>query len=234
MTRGEQTYKSIETIISEIDRTFEITSVTSLGSNLYKLFTCNRLWATIGKTVTINAKNYVVTELGEDYITVRGTDAIASTVKSFQLYAPIFKAGTILEVANELTCEQLTSAKYPLIFMHEWTNERHNVSDLEPNSHEANITLYFLVEAKTVEWNNEKHKSLACLPMRNLVFRFVDALKISSLVNESNLETFDLTDCPKLGVYSVEKGSGRKIFTDDVSGCRMVINIPFYKQDCSC
>ena len=227
-----ETFKLLEPIVTGINNIFFIDLITDLTGGVYRLDSCNTLWASPGYYVEIDAIKYKIIDIVvNESITIKGDTLPTAT--NFDMYLPFFVHGTILATNEELKAKQLAKNKFPMIYLHEITRERHytNESTLD---RESDCDIYFLVDADFESWLTNDHYSYAIAPMRNLLFAFIDSLS-SNLGLIANFESFETFDHAKFGVYMSSQGHTKNIFDDRLSGTNLKITVPFLKNSqCSC
>ena len=122
---SNQTYDKLAIIVNQIDKALICQSVTDNSDSTYTFVCNNTKWLTAGYDVTIGLVTYTVVSF------VCNTSFIVSgqslpTALTFDLYAPIFKHGTIKKVSEELDLMDSFKDKLPLIFLHEIVEEKYH------------------------------------------------------------------------------------------------------------
>lgn len=240
MKGAEQIYERLVPVVEAINRTITIDQITAEGSGIYKLDTCSTLWATRGYTVVIGGNNYTITDLMPDeWIRVRGAQPIVAT--TFILYPFYFRHGKLLAVKGEIDGGNNTFSKYPMLWLHDITNETHNSDPRRRVGIQADCDFYALATAnveKLVKVTD--HDRYAIRPMRNLLKAFLLALDAShiTLMNTGEDARYyeqQFRDDARFGLYFNSNNNsqgGGKFFGDDTSGTHLKINIPFKRNAC--
>lgn len=230
MSNNNQTYKRLEPIINQIDKSVICQSVTDNNDGTYT-FDCNYTkWATVGYSVTIGLDDYTITDfVCNESITVSG--ASLPTVLTFDLYAPIYKHGTILKVASELNKLKAKHLRTPMIFLHEIIEENRHLDPLDVIDNDVDCRIYFLTEYDSKNWTQEDSSEKGVQPMRALCNEFIKALSVSQYVAPLN-GIGNVKNFPVFG-NTTENGTIKNIFNEVLSGVQLKISIPFLK-DCDC
>lgn len=228
----KDTFALLEPIINTIDNSIIINSIVDLTGGKYTLNICNTKWITIGATVTIGANEYKVIDfILNESVTVTGT--VLPVLLTFNISIPFKFAGTIIATNEELSNINFTWKKFPMVYLHEIVREKHNNNPELKLDRDSECDLYFLVDSNNPKWLTKDHKKYAINPMRSLLFALIDALNKSKQVGL--IDSYDVFDHAKFGVYFADKGHTKKIFNDDLSGTQLRITIPFLKGiDCPC
>lgn len=230
MAVSKQTYKRLEPIINQINKSVICQAVTNNGDGTYT-FDCNYTkWATAGFNVTIGLVTYTITDfVCNESITVRG--ASLPTVLTFDLYPPIFKHGTILKVSGELNKLKAKHERTPMIFLHEILEENKHLDPLDVVDNDVDVRMYFLTEADNKNWSQEDAAEKGVQPMINLCNEFIKAASVSQylapLTGSGNVKPF-----PIFG-NTTENGTVKNIFNEVLSGVQLKISLSFLK-DCDC
>jgi hypothetical protein len=223
-------YKRLEPIVNAMDKSIICQSVTDNGDGTYT-FDCNYTkWLTPGYDVTIGLNTYTITDFNPNVsFTVSGS--VLPTQLTFDLYPFIFKHGTIVKGAEELTAKLSYRDKYPLIFLRETLDEKIHLEDTDIIDSDAECTLYFLTDCVFENWTQADGDNKGLKPMRAAVNEFLKALSQASTVGE-------LTGLGTVKGHNIfgnidANGTIRNIFNDFLCGHSLKINIPFLK-DCDC
>lgn len=238
--RYKSTYEILQPIVSSIDKTFKIESIVDNEDGTFDIFSCNTLWATVGFIVTINANDYTITEANPNVsITIKPVvEDDIPTGDSFILYPPVFYHGTIkateYEVNKEINRDLSAIDRLPMIWLHEPTDERWSESSLESIALRSQCELYFMTDADFSAWDNADHYNLAIKPMRNLMSSFMDAVRASYAVDDDQLRSSNVKDFARWGVYLGKDGQEHTIFSRQMSGTRMDIEISFIRTNDLC
>jgi hypothetical protein len=224
------TYKRLLPIVNSIDKTIVCNSVVDNLNGTYTFVCHNTKWLTVGYNVTIGLNTYLIADfVCNESITVSGNTI--PLVLTFDAYEPIFKHGTIKQVASELNMILDFKQRTPLIFLHEVNDDKIHLDVLDNVDNDAECTLYFLTSANFQDWNQIDGDDKGVQPMRNLINEFIKALSVSQFVN-------DLTGIGSVKNYNIfgnqdNNGATKNIFSEPLAGCRLKINISFLK-DCDC
>ena len=228
--QDNQTYQRLQPIINMIDKSIVCDSVSTNADGSFTLLTSRTKWAMVGFDISILVTTYRITAVVyNESITVTG--AILPAVLTFDLFAPIFKHGTIRVVASELNKVADFRNRLPLIYLKEQTVERLHFDKFDAIDSENDVTLYFLGAADNANWNQEDGDTKGILPMRSLANEFIKVLADNQYVAELT-NTGDLRNYNIFGNVS-DNGVTKNIFNEPLSGVGLRINIPFLKE-CDC
>lgn len=180
------------------------------------------------KPKTVLAKITGVTENG-NVLTIMVADTTELKITSVTLKKKTqVKAmhGTILQGNEQLDQMKKSTEKFPLIFMHEITREKINSNKKDLYERESDIELFFLCEADFQKWSVEQHYKLAIEPMRELCNEFIKECAESGRIGK--LDSFEIFEHARFGVYYSDSGHEKKIFNDNLSGVQLKITLPFF------
>lgn len=240
MKAAEQIYELLVPIVEGMNRQITIDSVT-VNASSYTINTCHTLWATKGYTVEIGGTDYVITDiLPDQWIEVTGADPIVAA--TFFLYPFYFVHGKLRPVNTEISREENAFDKYPMLWLHDITDETFDRDPQNRLGRKADCNFYALADGnqeglpKIVD-----HDRYAIRPMRNLLNAFIDALIASQLTlldkgTDASYYQHQMRDDALFGKYFNGNNNSQndgKFFNDDLSGTHLKINIPFKKSACA-
>lgn len=231
------THKLIELIVNAIDRTITIDSITQVGAtSVYTITTTNTKWVNVGRSYTIGADDYIVTEItpNTSFQVTLTQGQSAPSASSMTLPVIDYRHGALMFINQERVQEQQTSLTayqgiVPFIYFNEPSNDTTYSSELDARDRDSDCEIYFMQEADHENWTNEKHYYYAVTGMENLVRAFITAAKNLSFVGE--LENYGSESHVKWGVVN-QNGHIRNLFNENLSGKKLNITLPFLKQDC--
>lgn len=241
--RALQTYDLLLPVFEAMNRQIEVTSIAALSANEWQIFTCNTLWVTKSFTVEIAGNNYKVTDIEHNqWIKVRSTvtPPIAPVATVFNANEPYFVHGTLHSVNLDNTGKKAFYDKYPMLWLHDITNERNDRNDENLVGRYSDCDFFCLISSKNEEWATLDHDKYAIKPARNLLKSFLDALLAARItaLDTGTIQAFyeDQTrDHARFGKYLNAGNASKNVakeFADDVSGTHLKISIPFYKTYC--
>lgn len=228
-----ETFDLLKPVIDSIPNTFKGVGIVDNANGTYTITSSNTLWLSPGFYVAIGGVEYkILSIVANESIIIKG--ASLPITSTFTIYRPFFVHGTIIATNEELKAKNLSKNKFPMIYLHEITRERHYHSADSILDRESDCDIYFLVDADFETWLTNDHYANAIKPMRNLVSMFIVALTSNqSLI--SDFDTYETFDHAKFGVYFADKGHTKNIFDDRLSGVQVRISIPFIKNtNCIC
>lgn len=238
MNISKSTYQLLQPVIDGIDRTFLIDSIADLGSGKYQLFTCDTAWATAGFPIAIDGQDYKIIALDFNVsITISGT--ILPNAKFFLLYPAIFYHGSI-KVAEQgleqkVNGSLLSSDKFPMIWLHEPVDETVSTNPQDSIYKHCDCDLYFMVDSNFSLWAQDDHYNQAIMPVRQLIDRFLDAIKITGIINDNVLDRVNVKDLPRFGRYTAENGAEKALFSSyEMSGTKLNASFPFIRNNKNC
>jgi len=230
---GVSTYQLLEKVLPFIDLNVNIQSVINNADSTYTLEICNTKWATVGFTITIQGNQYKIVALNfNSSLTVSGS--VAPTPGSFNLYAPQFYHGSISQTDSDLGMldPNLTldsTSKLPMIWLFEpIQDESNDLLHIKMTHRESNCTMYFFVDANNLNANDDYY-NFGILPMRQLADAWLEALKMSGLINtEDEMESVKTTDLPKASKYNSNQKKFEQLLSQfPLTGTQMKLIIPF-------
>lgn len=225
-----QTYERLLPIVNGINRLVTCTAVVDNADGTYTLSSTYTKWATKGYDITIGANTYTIVEVVTN-VSIKVSGAVLPTALTFNLYAPIFKHGTIRRVASEQNEKTDFKDRTPLIFLHEIVDEGLRLNSEDTVDSEPDCRLYFLTGCNLEDWDQLQGDTEGVAPMRALCKEFV-----SALVNSPYVQT--MNSVGRLRNYNIfgsfdEKGVLKNWLNEFLSGVELRITIPFLKE-CDC
>jgi hypothetical protein len=239
--KRKETVLVIGELIEDWELSFVIDSVVDNGDGTYTLNVPKTFYLVSGKRriLTINLIDYVILEVvNNESVKLKGTDANDVPLPvppsdTFNLPVPFYFNGTIVQTNMEIKKEDDLSQKTPMIFLRRPFSETIDAMDQVDTdiANKADITLYFLTEADFAEWSTSEHDEHAIVPMRNLMYEFIEMLKRNSRYIE-RLSDYQATDQIKFGLVT-QNGVTKGLFSDNYSGVEMDISLGI-KYQCMC
>lgn len=233
--KRKETVQVIGDLISSWLLPFEISSAIANNDGTFTLFVPKTYYLTPGKRrkIIINAISYTVLAV-ENNCSVTLSGSIIPPTATFNLPVPYYFNGTIIQTNTEIKKESDLSKKTPMIFLRRPFDETLDAMDLIDTdiANTASLTLYFLTEAIFSEWSTAQHDKYAVIPMRNMVYEFIELLKR----NEKYIQRFSnysVTDMIKFGLVTQKGYEGGGLFSDNYSGVELDITLGI-KYQCIC
>lgn len=222
------TYDLLTPIVNSIYKWINGDSITNHGNGTYTLYTCDTLWLTVKRKFTINSVSYTVEDLSpNEWVKLKG---VSQPPLKFEIYSPQFVHGTIIAQSTEYdNRSHLSWNKLPMIYLQEITREDFNNDVSESGDRDSDCTIYFMTEANIKDWKIVDHDKYAVMPMRNLLFGFIEALNEATNVDADELKKYSVYNRQDWGEFLFPNGQIKKYFKDDLSGSELRITIPFLK-----
>lgn len=228
----------LDEVISAMEFPISIDSVVDNGDGTQTLSCSDIYHAQKGFNVTINGLSYKITDFDQsnETITVKpnftGSATISSGI-SFYLYNPFFFHGTPIATGQDLGEYSDANNKTPMVWLWENYTEKNNDS-LASISREVSVELYFLTQADFEKWNTADSYSLAIRPMRRLMERFIEEVRLRDDLFSADDLTYDSENYAKFGVFIRTKGATSNLFQDKLSGCSCILTLKLWdKTECS-
>jgi hypothetical protein len=230
-----ETVDIIREVVEAIDVTFKAKTITDNGSNVYTLTTDNTKWLQSGFSITIGAVEYDITSVTKD-VSIVITGSALPTIKTFDIYEPVYFHGTVIKVKGEMAGEvnaQNVFSRTPFIYLREIIeDEIESKYSIKPIKKTASLQLLFLTQCNFADWKIIDHYTHSIYPMYNLVDEFINALYKNKRIGI--FETYKLKNHVNFGVYVTDKGQTKSIFTDNLSGIELNIELPFKELTTAC
>ncbi len=237
-SRSEPTCDLIKIVVDAMNKKFRAKTITEISPasagvlGVYKLFSCNTLWMTIGFTITIDSVDYTITEIDANVsVTIKGS--VLPSIKVFDIYAPHYIFGTVMSAIDQFDKEKTAAKRLPMIWLKQTLKETFNNDPLATIERESYCDLFFLADFQS-NWNNEQHKNNCVKPMRNLFDSFYNALLKSKIVKEMADYKYEQYDHVMFGIYAEQAGNLKNLFNANLTGTEVKINIPFLKRKVCC
>ncbi len=233
-TKRKETVQVIGDLISAWKLPFVINSIVDNGNNTYTLYVPKTYYLQVNKRkeLTINNIDYTILDVkNNEEVTLRGT--IIPPVDTFDLPVPYYFNGTIVQTNTELAREKSLAKKTPMIFLRRPFSETLDAADLvdSDTANTAQLVLYFLTEANFDSWLTSQHDKHAIVPMRNMIYEFIEMLKANEKYI-SRFSNYEVTDLIKFGIVT-QNGVTAGLFSDNYSGAELSITLGI-KYQCIC
>jgi hypothetical protein len=232
--KRKETVQVIGELIAGWEIPFVIDSVVDNLDGTYTLNVPKTYYLQPGnrRELVINLIKYKVTEVvNNTSVTLKGSVEPPST--TFNLPVPYYFHGTIVQTNSELKKESSLHKKTPMIYLRRPFPETLNAMDKVDSdiANKADLVFYFLTEANFNEWLTADHDKYAVVPMRNMIYEFIELLKRNAKYIE-RLTDYTATDLIKFGLVTTN-GVTAGLFSDNYSGVEMNITLGI-KYQCIC
>ena len=224
----KETVDIIEDLLSEVELTVTVTRYSSsIDFEGIKAETCNTSHIQPCKEVTIDNEEYKVLEVKHnEYFIIEATSAPAEFV--FTVQAPSYFRGKAIDTNAELDMIDDKDTITPLVYFTEIYTDRFYPND-ELVERTVDIRMFFLTTANYEDNLTNDHYTEAILPMRNLVYNFINVLEKSKIIGKF-ASYYDLTNHAKFGIFLLRKGAEKRIFDDNYSGVEFTVRLPILKD----
>lgn len=182
------------------------------------------------------------------YITVNGepakvVDVIKNVSFSFSFidvvpialeYADIkpynFYYGTQRMTKAVLDSEKDNTKRFPLVWFYSIYDETVNRNSEELEGQTASMRLFILDQSNFKDWVSLEHHNKVIEPLQVYIEELLNKIDDSSVVMENGITSVNLRKHANFGQYQ-EEGHIAKIFSDDLSGVEMSLNVSIKKQN---
>jgi len=229
----QQTVYVIGDLVAEFYDSLQFTaqSLVDNGDNTYTLNTTDTLYLQECFKFDVLGTIYEVMEVKQcESITLKGNIAPPLTFKPYQIH---YFFGKIRETNTEMQLSQNdVSERTPFVYLLEKLKDKF-FDESSSIERETPIRLFFLTQSNYSDWKQSDHHEKAVIPMRNLLYKFIDFINNSKKIG--NFEQYEVEDCVNFGIYKTDKGNEQLYFNDFLSGCMLEITLPILKSlNCKC
>jgi hypothetical protein len=219
----------IETIVNGLSATTTVKTVADNGNGTYTLGVCCTYHIQPYCYVTINAVQYLVTDItNNESITIEaGAAPLVGDI--VEIAAPNYFHGTRPATNEELAEIEDVSDKMPMVYLFEVISESFSNDEEERIERESTLRLFFLGGANFDNWYTDDHYKYAIVPMRNLVFQFINAVNADQCTF-ADFDNYTLINHAKFGVFTDNNGHTNRFFNEDLSGVEMRVTLPVFKD----
>jgi hypothetical protein len=221
--------------LNRINYQIKVKSLESLPDDQVKIYVCSTLTLRNGSILVYNNIDYKVAYIqNNEYVVVfPDENGIPFDGEYIIVPKPLFLHGSPISVNNEyLEISSDTRDKTPFSWLLRGLRESRPTEKASIIEVSLSGRLFLMDEANTPEWTNDSHDYYAVNPMYNLAVAFEEAVKKSPTINLSG--NFEIIDRARFGVSVENKGSTKKIISDDLSGVEVIWAIDVYKHGCIC
>tara|TARA_Y100001973_G_C5111850_1_gene288116 strand:- start:106 stop:813 length:708 start_codon:yes stop_codon:yes gene_type:complete len=219
----------IENVVSSLSFTTEIKTVTDNGNGTYTLGVCCTYHVQPFCTVSINGIDYRVTDIVNDSSITIESNTPPLVGELVNISAPKYFHGTRPATNEELSEITDVSDKLPFVYLFEVINESFSNDEENRIERESNLRLFFLGSANFSNWYTDDHYKYAIVPMRNLVFKFIEAIN-TDMATFADFDNYNLINHVKFGVFTDNNGHTNRFFNEDLSGVEMRVTLPVLKD----
>lgn len=219
----------IENVVNGLSFTTEVKTVTDNANGTYTLGVCCSYHVQPYCYVTINAVQYLVTDItNNESITIENGAAVV-VGDTIEITAPKYFHGTRPAINEELDEIESDMDKIPMVYLFEVISENFSNDSENRIERESTLRLFFLGGANFQDWYTDEHYKYAIVPMRNLVFEFIDAVNADSCTF-ADFDNYTLINHAKFGVFTDNNGHTNRFFNEDLSGVEMRVSLPIIQN----
>lgn len=170
------------------------------------------------------------------------SDTPSFTVKSktlpvgteYKTGAPYYLHGRFIAIDSQLNQIQNGYAKYPLIYLAENFTSTFDENPINNVGETAQCSFFFMNPAKYEDWLTVDHYENVIKSMKVLAKEFIALLKANSFIQYNEFSNEDFIRHPKWGLTIEGKGSPKNLFSDNLSGVEVRMNVPVLKSINDC
>lgn len=225
------TVEIIRQLVASMVFTVEIDRIVNNGNGTYTLFTCNTYHLTPGFSQSVGGVSYLIDSVNSNISVTLSGSLILPSASTFNIIAPYYYHGTIIQTTNERTSVMDSSQKTPFVYLYEDFEERYFTKN-EANDREADLKLFFLTQGDFKGWLTDDFHSLAIAQMRTLAENFIEIIcersKFIGLI-----DSYRIISHSKVKVRSTD-AKGANLFNENLSGVEMNITLPITVESCEC
>lgn len=172
-------------------------------------------------------------DIGTPSFTVKSNSAPVGTY--YKTGAPFYLHGRFIAIDSELRQIQNGYAKYPLIYLAENFTSTKDFNPVNQVGETAQCSFFFMNVAKFEDWLTEDHYDNVIDQMDLLADDFISRLKSNPFIQYGAFSVEDRIRHPKWGLTLEFKGGSQNLFSDNLSGVEVRINVPVRKliNDCT-
>lgn len=248
MNYKESAIDILSEIIGDMYFSVSVKGYTNMGGGKHVLTVCDMYYAQPGFSVIIGGKKYKITEIipavhpdcsigTMDVMKVEG-DASNITANVFDLYKPKFFYGTPIQQGVELgKKEELGGTDYTPMFWLNWGTLRNKFyhNETENKDRDMTIEFYALTQSDNDAWVTDQFKKNAVDPMERMMQLFFNKVQAMSWRFDEYSLNEEYSYLPRFGVYLTNKGMEKSLWSNRLSGVKVVATIPvFRKEYCAC
>ena len=227
-----------------LDYTFYITSITDLGSDVYRLYSCDTLHTRVGKSVVIDGNSYeITTVVTNQYIEVTGTDSLDTTVASFQTDILNFFNGSLSDTnIDRKLAKQQQLEQVPFFWNRApFEYEKNDTSEGDNVEKTASLVWYLLDVSRPFgsgdgansAWLDTEFHVNCITPLENLLENRIEKYIRDNEQIFGDFGSYRVRPLPHVGQED-DKGTYQALFDEHLSGIEVRIDLPFMYQGCNC
>lgn len=240
MIYKESSIDIIRGIVESLEFPVTIDAAVNDGGGNHTLTVEDMYHAQPGFKVTIDGKIYKITDIipavqpdcgvpNLDVMKVTGDagDIVATT---FELYKPFFFHGTPIAQGVELVKKNKAVDKVPMAWFYQQSKDHFFESETINDERDITLRLFFLTQGKPETWLSEDAHNQGVKPMRRLLEIFIAKLKTMSYRFDVDDMEYDVLPYYKFGVFIVNRGMEKSLWSDKLSGCELAIPLKVFKK----
>lgn len=221
-------------LIKKISAKIVVTAISGPDTDGYfTLETCNTHYLTPKSEIVLSGITYKVesiainesikiSKLKDSNPDPTGTEII--------LGPPFYIHGSIISTKNEL--DKLTDwrDKYPMVYLYEIYRERLIVDNTSAVGYVPRVRLFFMDQTDPQNYTNATQYENVIRPMRSLLYEFIKVAENEGKIVAKLTANPELIPWTNFGAFESEKGTTAKLFSDNISGYELAIELPIKRS----
>lgn len=233
-TKTLDTVEIVRNLVAALTPIFLIDAAVLLTATTYRLETFDTFWLRPFKTITIDGKQYQITDFViNESITIKDVTLAAGipTVMSFPIPAPNFFHGTPVMMNNEHSRNKAAKDKTPFIWLQEVLEETAIDDRRSAFGRTSSPRIFFMDQSKLDDWTSEQHKVNAIEPARQMTELFFANIRADrSMFGE--IKNYKSTNRANWGKFLADKGNIKLLVNQNVSGVETFFDFEMTKKAC--
>lgn len=229
----KETVDIVEDLVSFLASKVIVDSIVNNNDGTYTFSTNNTSFLSPKMKVDIGGNIYYVINTDANpfvfnsKFTLKGNVDPTGTTEVF-LPSLNYLHGTAIATKGYLDRENTSEKKYPLVYLLEVLRDKFNEDENLHLDRTSRLRLFFLSETDENNWDTDEHYEFSIKPMRNVVYNFIESLKLNRKIGK--FDGWEAINHAKFGVYISDKGHTRRMFSDNLSGVELIIDLPILKE----
>lgn len=228
--KKRETVDILGDLVGMIDTTVCVSSVTDNLDNTYTITSCDTAYLKPCSKFIHEGVEYTVVENEDgDFIPNETFIISGSSVPygDFILPSMKYEHGTVRATTAEMDKKMLDTDKFPMVYLLEIIADRHNNLDRDRIDRNSDLRIFLLTNTDEENWFTSHHYKYAIIPMRNMLYRFIDLLNCNENIGE--FDSYTAINHAIFGVYTSDVGHTKRVLNEKTSGVELRVNLPIVK-----
>ena len=221
-------------IVDTLRQRASIIGITNPTGTTYVVEVSDLLDLVVNNTVFIGGVEYTIKETDSLNSTFTVVSATAPVGTEYKTGYPYYYHGTFIATDNELKKKNKGLSKYPIIYLAETYSDRENLDPMVQIGDTYNCSIFVMNSANYRDDLTDGLYTNVIDPMDALATLFIAKIKANPFVQYKEFSELERIRYAKWGLFVETKGGTANLFTDNLGGVELRLEIPLRKSINGC